>query len=239
MTMQHDHYVEVIRRNGGALLEAAQAAPKAKVRACPEWDMADLVWHIGEVHHFWASVAHGPITDPRTQYDEPQRPADDSLTEFAREQLAFLLRVLAQADPATEVWSWSPQKNVAFITRRMAHETVVHRWDAQDAAGIDATIDSALASDGVDEFLSFFLGDNDVAPGSVHLHATDAPGEWLVKFGAGAPEVTREHAKGDAAMRGAAANLDLALWDRVSLERIEIIGDITAVDRLRAIASRE
>jgi uncharacterized protein (TIGR03083 family) len=199
--------------------------------------MPDLLWHMGEVHHFWASVAHERMQDLRG-YEEPSRPADDALPAFARAQLEFLVRTLRETDPGTPVYSWTPQKDVAFIVRRMAHETIIHRWDAEDAAGVDATIDAELASDGVDEFLSFFLRPIDVEPGSVHLHATDTPGEWLVRFGDGAPRVTREHAKGDAALRGGAADLVLGLWQRVPQSKLEVIGDATAVDRLMTIAGR-
>jgi uncharacterized protein (TIGR03083 family) len=237
MTMPHDDYLDVIRTNGEALIAAAERAPQANVRYCPEWAMPDLLWHIGEVHNFWASVAHERMQDP-SAYEEPVRPADDALAAYAREQLEFLLRTLRETDPSTPVFSWAPQKDVAFIVRRMAHETIIHRWDAEDAASLQPAIDAELASDGVDEFLSFFLRPIEVEPGSVHLHATDTPGEWLVRFGDGEPQVTREHAKGDAALRGDAADLILGLWQRVPQSKLEVIGDATAVDRLMTIAGR-
>jgi uncharacterized protein (TIGR03083 family) len=237
MTMPRDDYLDVIRTNGEALIAAADRAPRADVRYCPEWAMPDLLWHIGEVHHFWASVAHERMQDP-SGYTEPARPADDALAAFAREQLEFLLRTLRDTDPSTPVFSWAPQKDVAFIVRRMAHETIIHRWDAEDAANLQPRIDAELASDGVDEFLSFFLRPIEIEAGSVHLHATDTPGEWLVRFGDGDPHVTREHAKGDAALRGDAADLILGLWQRVPPSRLEVIGDATALDRLMTIAGR-
>jgi hypothetical protein len=126
----------------------------------------------------------------------------------------------------------------------MAHEVIVHRWDAERAAGLEPVIDPVLASDGIDEFLTFFVtpegwGPYDVPTASVHLHATDTPGEWLVSLGDGTSIVTREHAKGDAAMRGNASDLLLALWERVPLDRIDVIGDPAAVDALGNAASRD
>jgi uncharacterized protein (TIGR03083 family) len=236
--MQHDDSLQVIRREGAALLAAAEHAPGANVRGCPEWDMRDLLWHVGEVHNFWATVVDEKLTDFGS-YTQPPRPDAGALASFAREQLDFVVRVLADTDPDAEVWTWTDDHTAGWIARRMAHETAVHRWDAEDAAGIDAQLDPELASDGVDEFLSWFLSDKDVDAGSVHLHATDTPGEWLVRFGSGAPVVTREHAKGDAALRGPASDLILALWKRAPRDRLEIIGDASAVDRLFAVASRE
>ena len=48
----------------------------------------------------------------------------------------------------------------------------------------------------------------------MHVHSTDADGEWLVDFDNGLA-VTREHAKGDVAVRGPASDLMLVLYGRV------------------------
>ena len=67
----------------------------------------------------------------------------------------------------------------------MAHETAVHRVDAEHAAGREHRLAPELAADGIDEFLEFFfpLAAADAPPlaGSVHLHCTDADGEWTVR----------------------------------------------------------
>jgi uncharacterized protein (TIGR03083 family) len=237
MTMLPDDYLTALEQEGDALLAAGSSALDAPVRACPEWNGADLVYHIGEVHRFWRRV----VAERWTEYHEgpdPERPGESALVDWARNERDELLRVLRGADPATKVWTWSTGDDVAWVQRRMAQETAVHRWDAEVAAGIDASIQPNLASDGVDEYLAYFLGARPVAPGSVHLHATDAPGEWLVRFGDGDPKVTREHAKGDAAMRGPAAELLLALWQRFPLADLDLIGDTGAVDRLMSIGIR-
>ena len=71
--------------------------------------------------------------------------------------------------------------------------------------------------------------------GSVHLHCTDVEGEWLVTADAdGADVVTREHAKGDAAVRGPAHDLLMVLWRRQPLDTVEVIGDRAVAERLIA-----
>ncbi len=96
----------------------------------------------------------------------------------------------------------------------------------------------------MDEFLTYMLPDprsgEDPLPGSVHLHATDTPGEWVVRPGPdGAPVVTAEHAKGDAAIRGPASDLLLVLWRRVGLDAVEVIGDRAAAAALIARTNNE
>ena len=113
------------------------------------------------------------------------------------------------------------------------------RYDADVAAGRTASIDPAAASRAIDDLLHGAVAE--VAPGpetwtgSVHLHCTDVDGEWLVVGEPGQPPVvTREHAKGACALRGPAADLLLALWRRVGLDRVDVVGDADLADRFVA-----
>ena len=119
----------------------------------------------------------------------------------------------------------------------MAHETAVHRWDGDDGVGARRPIDAVLASDGVDEFLTHFTrrSVDGAAPlgGTVHLHCTDVAGEWIVRETPdGSITFDRRHQKGDAALRGAASGLVLALWRRVGLDDLDVVGDRDVAQRL-------
>ena len=110
-----------------------------------------------------------------------------------------------------------------------------------------STVPKPVAADGIDEFLAWFAGRGPAAgaqpvAGSVHLHCTDADrlpsgagGEWMVtsldaEHGAA---FTREHAKGDAAVRGRSDQLLLWLWRR-SDRGVEILGDAEVAERFRS-----
>lgn len=224
-------------RDGLALADAAERAGLgAPVASCPGWTVADLVWHVGEVHLFWRSVVAERWQDP-SPYVEPERPLGDELVPWFREGVQRTVEVLTGADPDEPVWTWAPRGGtVAWIVRRTAHETAVHRWDAEPYQ-----LEPALAVDGVSEFLEHFTNRPraGAAPlgGTVHLHATDADGEWLVSEpDAGGPLAhAAEHAKGDAAVRGSASDLLLLLWRRVGLEdpgRFELFGEPEVARRL-------
>jgi hypothetical protein len=117
---------------------------------------------------------------------------------------------------------------------------MVHRWDTETAVGGGTgALDPAMAVDGIDELFEVFVSRRDVrALGSdgatIHLHATDAEGEWLVRCTGDRPEVTREHAKGDVAARGRAEDLLLFLYNRVGADRLEVFGDAALLDRWSA-----
>ncbi|HEU4751059.1 MAG TPA: SCP2 sterol-binding domain-containing protein, partial [Acidimicrobiia bacterium] len=114
-----------------------------------------------------------------------------------------------------------------------------HRWDAETAAGRVFDVEPDLAADSVDEFLEHSTPslNDDIQPlaGSLHLHATDIEGEWLIgEDEEGQLKVERGHNKGDAALRATASNLLLMLYRRIGTERGEIMGDAGVVDRFLA-----
>jgi len=107
-------------------------------------------------------------------------------------------------------------------------EAAVHRWDMQSAAS-DSTPDPIapeVASDSIDEFLFVSLpwgvDDTRPLPGSVHLHCTDTEGEWFIEPSG---HVDRAHAKGDVALRGTASDLLLALYKRIDVDALDVVGD--------------
>jgi uncharacterized protein (TIGR03083 family) len=246
MTLDGDELLGSLWRDGLALADAAtRAGLDAPVPSCPEWSVADLVWHAGEVHDFWRTMVTEGWPEP-SPYVQPDRPGDEQLVAWYRDGVQRTVEELRAAEPDAEVWTWAPRgSNVSWVVRRMAQETAVHRWDAEATAAARGDepppIDTALAADGIDEFFEHFTDNaaEGAAPvgGTVHLHCTDAEGEWLVSepVAGGRLEVVAAHAKGDAAVRGTASDLLLLLWRRVDLDdvgRFEVFGDAAVAHRL-------
>lgn len=227
-------YVAALRRDSQALAEAATGDLARRVPPCPEWNVSDLVWHVGEVQDFWRQIAERQLTDPARAH-RSERPSDEDLVGWFTAGAGRLADVLESAPSAKEIWTWTSRRDIGFIQRRMAHETAVHRFDAQIAVGDAQPIDARLAVDGVDEFLEIMLPARPERlrgqPESIHLHATDLPGEWLVEVNNGSVTVTKGHAKGTAAVRASASDLLLLLWRRIEPRSVEVFGDGAALDR--------
>jgi uncharacterized protein (TIGR03083 family) len=226
--MDTTDYLDAVRRESSVFYDRAQAAPdrNAPVPSCPEWTVDDLIWHLAEVHWFWATVVEQRLTDGVDDLDTPARPASEGLVPFGREQVEHLLGALQDVDPATPVWTWAARKDVGFVQRHQVQEAAVHRWDMEYATGEErAPIAAAIAADSIDEFLEvslpFALRDVSL-PGSVHIHSTDAPGEWIVHAD-GTEAASRE--KGNVVLSGSASRLLLALYQRVPLRSLEVVGD--------------
>ncbi len=239
--MELEAYLAAIERDASALAQAAEGRLDREVPTCPGWDLAELVWHTGEVHDFWRQIAKGPLLHP-AEAKPTERPDGEELVSWFREGVVELTRVLAGLDPETRLWTWAPQKNGAFIPRRMAQETAVHSWDAHRASGSPSPIEPQLAADGIDEFLTVFLPASRarlIGDHSAHVHCTDVDGEWTIQVNEGDVEVTREHAKGAVALRGAASDLLLVLWRRLPADTVEVHGDPDNVQAFLALADLE
>ena len=219
-------HVDHLRADSAALLAAHAANPFAAVPSCPGWDRTDLLAHVASVHSWMrAQVEAGPAERIRMS-TTPRPPEGPELPAWFETNAAGTALALSSMDTTVPWPTWAGPQPGTFYPRRLAQETAVHRWDAGGGP-----IDAALAADGVDELLEVFAGLVPTerlagATGTIHLHATDAPGEWLLHLGPDGISFERHHAKGDAALRAAAADLLLWSWNRLPIDdRFEVFGD--------------
>lgn len=172
--------------------DAARNNLDARVEHCPDWSVADLVWHLTEVHWFWGTIAHEQLSEPPDESRHPERPSEQELVPTFEAGARRLVEVLGAADQTAACWTWFPdQQDVAFITRHQVQEAAVHAWDAENAAGRRLTIDPAVAADSVDEFLTTSLADEEDAQrgaltpfdDELCLRAADTGDAWTVTDG--------------------------------------------------------
>ncbi len=242
-----DEYLSTFHRDA-ELFEAAVRAGgdlTQPIDGCPDFDLGGLVEHIGVLHRFIAAgIAAGEMPKDRA---EPPADRGEYADWFAQGAAALESTLTGKTDdePCWTLFSNAPQVIGTWV-RRQCHELSVHRYDAELAAtGTAEAIDPVIAKDGIDEYFDLFLERVDrrrpirIGETTLHLHATDAEGEWFIRCGDHAPEVTREHAKGQVALSGAANDLLLAIWGRVTSDEvgIEVFGDPDVWGRFQAAAA--
>jgi uncharacterized protein (TIGR03083 family) len=224
--MDLDEYLPVLQRTNARFADAAAEAVvehggRAHVPGCPGWSLADLVWHLAEVQHFWAWVVRTRAVDP-SAYAEPARRPDDELLAWAVAQSAELETVLAGAEPRERVWTWAPQQDVAWVLRRQTHEAVVHTADLEQVLDDMRPIPAGVGLDGLDEWLEVMVPAAlpEGPPPEAHpvvLHAVDADVERTLFPG------TRPFPI--AVLTGDAGDLLLAVWHRIPMEVLTVDGD--------------
>jgi uncharacterized protein (TIGR03083 family) len=238
--MDVETHTAAVAEQGALLAAAAEGTdPGAAVPTCPEWTLRDLVRHTGGVHR-WATafVVEGRTEPWPADLEEVAGgwPTDSGLTEWFRAGLAGLVAALAGADPDLECWSFLPAPSpLAMWARRQAHETTIHRVDAELAAARPVTeIPPALAADGIDELLTCFaprrrMPGRDGGPRVVAIRPTDVGQGWLVTVGPDGARTTVEEAVGneapDCVVSGPASDLYRALWHRPGPDALAVAGD--------------
>lgn len=227
----------------GELMAAAAADSDldTPIPTCPGWTMRDLVRHTGAVHRWATAHVAGRLQEEIGGLDQvvPVQPDDSVLIEWFVAGHAALVQALRTADPDLACWTFLPAPSpLAFWARRQAHETGIHRVDAESPGDCITPFPPAFAADGIDELLYCFVTRPSeslraAAERTVQLHATDVGRSWLVHIGPGRVRVTDDAGEGDCTVRGSASDLHLLLWNRGGAERIEVRGDATLLDLWR------
>jgi uncharacterized protein (TIGR03083 family) len=240
-------HIAALRRHGESLADAADLAGlTAPVPTCPQWRVQDLLRHVGYIHR-WAArhiierpekVIRGPVeADILKGIGYAGGDDGGDLLAWFRDGHAALVETLSQADPAlvTATFIAAPSP-LAFWARRQAHETAIHRVDAELAARIDPGFPADFAADGVDEVLLGFGRRRKYQPrsealGTFRILATDTGDDWYIEAVDGLIQARRgpDDTDADGTMSGPASGLYLHLWNRRDPAQADVMitGDIT------------
>lgn len=227
----------------GALTQDDASTP---IPTMPDWTVEKLIRHVTFVHRMSCAALSTPAADGMAKVvaavERPER--GPGVFDDYRESADAALDAYARVDRAQEVPTWAGAGTADYWIRRQLHEVTVHRFDAQN--GVHARggsepepADAAGAADGVAEWAEAFLPriPLDRLPvlvgRTIHVHTDDGTGmELFLDFGGEAVTVTREHRKGDVALRGSAEDLLLAVWRRRPLSVLDIVGDRSVAEAL-------
>lgn len=204
----------------------------APVAACPGWQVGDLVAHVGETYQ-WVAAALESQTAPDDPESGPRDPA--ILPSWFDVQAAMICARLRRANPDDPCWTMGAPHTNYFWIRRMAHETAIHRWDAQDAHGDAVPIAADLALDGIQEVAEMFL------PRQIRLGRQRPLAQTISLTPSGSVPIvlaTGTDAAPSADIAGPAEALLLLLWKRIVLDdaRLAVTGDADAVTTVLSAA---
>ncbi|KAA2256521.1 maleylpyruvate isomerase family mycothiol-dependent enzyme [Solihabitans fulvus] len=244
--LEYGRLLDVLAVEGELLAETTRGRPPGRpVPNCPGLTLGETARHVGSTYRMVLSW----LRDGRQPGQWQQDPgAGEDTADYLLAGLRELLDELAAHRPEESCPTWWPRDtSYGFWRRRMAHETTVHRIDAQDAAGVapDPIADD-VAIDGVDEVLTLWfthrLSVLGVAGTRNGLVAVRTGGEaWLARAGpAGSAAwraVPEELGQAQATVSGEPRDVYLWLWGRLPTrpEIVRIDGDADAVAQLWAL----
>jgi uncharacterized protein (TIGR03083 family) len=219
--------------------------PATPVPTCPEWTLHQLFKHVGRGNRWAAQIVadrRDTALDPREVRDGKPPDDRDAAIDWLNAGAQLICDSVDDAGAHTAVWTFIGPRPAQWWIRRRLHEATVHRADAAIALGTDFQLPPDLAADGIDEWLERVAieGTGEAAPldagRTLHLHATDdglaAAGEWTITGTDDGIAWSHEHGKGDAAVRGSAQDLLLAVVRRRSIADggLELFGDTAVWD---------
>lgn len=254
--MDWNTYIDAIGADAKRLHDIALQRPDVDLDTCPGWAMRDLVAHLGRVHHRTIDLVAQSLTD---RFPEPVSAPEEDLVPWAAATAKRMVATLRTADPASPLYSWhEPDQTAGFWIRRMAHETAIHRLDAEIAINGVVPLGSAFASDCVSEVLGVMLtgipswGNWMPIDKVVYLACTDVEKSWMVELGVfegtsprsgkhyeelPAMEFVTDVVDPDVAIAGSAHALASWIWGRGSLADLTVDGDLTVAMLFRDAAA--
>ena len=229
--MEIPEFIEHLADEGERLAAAAGRVVWDTPVPRTDWSVRDLVTHIGGVHRWAADAVRTGATDLDTAAgrDVGCGPGDDELLEWFVAGHAALVSALRSAPGDLAAATFLPAPSpLHFWARRQAHETAIHRADADAACGQPSTYAPEFAQDGIDELLNGFAARKSLTidtKATILLDALDGP-SWVVSLGgericaetiddvAGAELGGADVGRAD--VRGSSSDLYLWLWNRDS-----------------------
>jgi uncharacterized protein (TIGR03083 family) len=250
--LSYDRYCAEILAQAELLTSVVQGADMTTpVPSCPDWNVGQLLRHLGGVHRWAATIVRTQATVPvqAQVLDYAVYASEDPyvVVPWLAEGAAELVEALRAAGPETPLWTPVPGGSTDFYARRFTHETLIHRADATLALGSAFSAAPEVARDALDEWLELgalpmhfevhpqtreLLG-----PGrTIHLHATDASpqasAEWVIDLTGDTIAWRRAHEKAAVAARGPLTDLLLVVYKRrpVRGADIQVLGDAELLD---------
>ncbi len=239
--MEIAEHITAVEREAKLFAEAAERGGlEVDIPTCPDWNMRDLVRHLGEIH-LWAA-AHVAQRATKMWVDDLSElsgywpdlavfwPDDGELVGWYLETNANLVNALESAPLDLDCRTFLPAPSpLAMWARRQAHETAVHRFDAENGSGAASGFDPVFASDGIDELLVGFAPRRKEFPVEsaqrMVVHAEDTSDRWHLTIDPDGIDTFRGDGPADVTLTGDASDLYLVLWNRAEDSRITVAGD--------------
>ncbi len=247
-SLSYDERLATIVSETSLLVSALDGADlSTPVPSCPGWTVNQLLRHLGHAHRWVAEMVERRVPETDRSFSKAHSVSGYSgesaaeLGAWLTEGAELLSDRLSGVDVDAPIAAMLGMAGPRFWGRRMAHETVVHRFDACQALGLPFEVGERVTYDALWEWMTtlmpfiFTLRPEAAAllgTGVLRFEATDLDEEWLVDLRGDEPVPLRyEEVAADASVSGPGFDVVLALYQRRSVDGFEVTGDAGLVER--------
>ena len=234
-SVEINEHIDALRVAGDRLAAVvAESNLDAPVPPCPGWDVRELVRHLGGIHRWatrYVTEARMAVIEDELEQIAGGWPRDADLVDWFRDGHGHLVRALEHAPADLECFTFLQAPSpLAMWARRQAHETSIHRLDAESASNAITPFRRDMALDGIDELVVAFItrrgrGPRSPLPTSLALVPTDASLRWTVFFDSESCRTEREEREAAVTVSGEASDLYAWVWNRPTIDEVTIDGD--------------
>ncbi len=235
-------YVSIIAMETAGIVSSYEHDRRAAVPWSDRWTVGTVARHVAGTHHVVSEIVRDRPDADFGRFATLEAPAKDApeFLDWFRSGTISLLDQLSSVPAEDECWSWYAEgRTVGWWARRMAHESVVHRWDVDAARGENHAIAPEVAADGIDEYLDVFVaasraGQNAPSGPTISFECSDRADQWWLDLSdPGSRIVSRQPRQATTQVSGTAEQLLLLVWGRLTAAAagVDISGDIKQLDR--------
>jgi uncharacterized protein (TIGR03083 family) len=235
-------YLTIIADEAEGIASAYEDDRHAAVPWSDRWTVGTVARHVASTHHVVSEIVRDRPDADFGRFATLETPPKDApeFVDWFRAGTTSLLDQLSRSADRDECWSWYDDGRTAgWWARRMAHEAVVHRWDVDSSRQKEHPIAPEIAADGIDEYLDVFVrasrSGNDAPAGpTFNFSCSDRSDQWWLDLSdQGNRTASREPSEAAVEIGGAAEQLLLFVWGRLSVAAADlgISGDTEQLDR--------
>jgi uncharacterized protein (TIGR03083 family) len=214
------------------------------VPSTPDWTLNQLLRHLGHAHRWVAEMIERRVPETDRSFSKAHSVSEYSgetaseLRPWLTEGAALLSEALGGVEADDEIAVMAGMPGPRFWGRRMAHETVIHRFDVLDALGLPFEVDEQVVHDTLREWMTTLVQFIfTIRPATADLLGTGAlyfetaSAGWTVDLTGSKPRVVQGEQKWAVAARGSCVDVVLALYQRRGVEDLEVAGDAALLEK--------